>query len=170
VAGATALFEIASLASVWIRVPVYVGDIGQVDRRQPAKAHNLADQPGGPTRTARPVAAPPSADPNAATADLYFELPNRDGALRPGQKVGVTLPLKVAEDSLAVPKSAIVHDIHGGTWVYENTSPQTFVRRPVEVRYTADSLVVLSRGPAPGTKVVTVGAAELFGVEFGAGK
>ncbi len=29
---------------------------------------------------------------------------------------------------------------------------------------------VLRQGPSPGTRVVTVGAAELFGTEFGAGK
>jgi hypothetical protein len=31
-------------------------------------------------------------------------------------------------------------------------------------------LAVLSLGPEPGAHVVTDGAAELFGVEFGAGK
>jgi RND family efflux transporter MFP subunit len=170
VAGATALFEIVSLSSVWIRVPVYVGELAQIDRRQPAKVHSLAGQPGGSARDAWPVAAPPSADPNAATADLYFQLPNGEGGLRPGQKVGVTLALRTAEESLVVPVSAIVHDIHGGTWVYENTGPQTFVRRPVEVRYVVERLAVLGRGPVVGTKVVTVGAAELFGPEFGAGK
>jgi RND family efflux transporter MFP subunit len=170
VAGATALFEIVSLSSVWIRVPVYVGELAQIDRRQPAKVHNLAGQPGGSARDVWPVAAPPSADPNAATADLYFQLPNGEGGLRPGQKVGVALALRTAEESLVVPVSAIVHDIHGGTWVYENTGPQTFVRRPVEVRYVVERLAVLGRGPSVGTKVVTVGAAELFGTEFGAGK
>ena len=33
-----------------------------------------------------------------------------------------------------------------------------------------DAYAVLAQGPAPGTRVVTDGAAELFGTEFGAGK
>lgn len=164
------LFEIVNVASLWVKVPIYVGELSTVDRKQPARIHGLADPPGAPAITARPVAAPPSADPVAATADLYFELPNAGGAWRPGQKVGISLATKTQEKSLVVPWSAILHDIQGGTWVYVNPSPQVFSRRPVEVRYVSDNLAVLGRGPAPGTKVVTIGAAELFGTEFGAGK
>ncbi|MGB5037290.1 MAG: efflux RND transporter periplasmic adaptor subunit, partial [Blastocatellia bacterium] len=119
---------------------------------------------------ARPVSAPPTADAASSTADLYYELPNGDGRLRPGERVGVTLSLKSTEDSLVVPWAAVLHDVNGGTWVYENTAPQVFVRRPVEVRDVVDRLAVLARGPAPGTRVVTAGAAELFGTEFGPGK
>jgi cobalt-zinc-cadmium efflux system membrane fusion protein len=170
VASAAVLFEVANLSTVWIRVPVYVGDVGTIRRGQSARIHGLNDAPGGPARIARPVAAPPSADPAAATADLYYELQNGDGQLRPGQKVGVTLTTQVKEESLVVPWSAVLHDIHGGTWLYENTAPQVYVRRPIEVRTVVDDLAVLERGPAPGTRVVSVGAAELFGTEFGPGK
>jgi len=38
----------------------------------------------------------------------------------------------------------------------------------VELKHVVESLAVLARGPAPGTKVVAAGAAELFGTEFGA--
>jgi hypothetical protein len=69
-----------------------------------------------------------------------------------------------------VPYAAVIHDVHGGEWVYENISPQHYVRRRVEVRRVTDSLAVLARGPAQGAKVVVSGAAELFGTEFGAGK
>jgi hypothetical protein len=69
-----------------------------------------------------------------------------------------------------VPWSAVVHDIQGATWVYENAAIQTFVRRPVEVRRVAGDLALLARGPQIGSKIVSVGAAELFGIEFGAGK
>jgi multidrug efflux pump subunit AcrA (membrane-fusion protein) len=119
---------------------------------------------------AKPVEAPPSANAAAATVDLFYELPNSDGALRPGQRLGVALPLRAEEESLVVPWSAVLHDIHGGTWVYEATGPQTFVRRRVQVRYVVDSMAVLATGPKPGAMVVTDGAAELFGTEVGFGK
>ena len=73
-------------------------------------------------------------------------------------------------DSLVVPWSAVTHDVNGGTWVYENTSPQTFVRRRVQVRHVAGTEAVLESGPKVGTKVVSVAVAELFGTEFGIGK
>jgi RND family efflux transporter MFP subunit len=170
VAAATPLFEIAGLDPVWIRVPVYVGEMSTINRQRGARVHGLSDPPGSAARLAKPVSAPPSADPDAATADLFFELPNAGGTLRPGEKVGVTLTLRGQEESLVVPWSAILHDIHGGTWVYENSARQVFVRRRVEVRRVAGDLAVISRGPTPGTKVVTTGAAELFGTEFGIGK
>ena len=168
--GGAALVEITNLSSVWVRVPVYVGELNQISRKAAARVHGLADKPGAPTRMARPIAAPPSANVLASTADLYFSLSNGDGSLRPGQRVGVTLNQHGAEESLVVPWSAILHDIHGGAWVYESSGVQSFVRRPVEVRYVTDGQAVLARGPAVGTKVVTAGAAELFGTEFGAGK
>jgi RND family efflux transporter MFP subunit len=173
VAGGAPLFEVVNLATVWVRVPVYVGDLSGIDRRQNARVHALNEVPGGHTamsRLARPVNAPPTANPANDTADLYFELSNSDGSLRPGQKMGVTLSEKAMEESLVVPWSAVLHDIHGGAWVYENTAPQQYVRRRVEVRRVVDSLAVLARGPAVGAKVVTAGAAEIFGAEFGVGK
>lgn len=169
VAGSTALFELASLKSIWVRVPVYAGDLSSINRRQPAKVHNVGDTPGSPILSARPIDAPPTANPNASTVDLYYGLPSL-GPFRPGQKVGVTLTLAGAQESLMVSQSAIVRDVQGGAWVYQSIAPHQYVRRRVEVRYVDGSHAVLARGPAAGTKVVVTGAAELFGTEFGGGK
>jgi hypothetical protein len=84
--------------------------------------------------------------------------------------MGVTLFERSVEESLVAPWSAILHDMTGGTWVYENIAPQQYARRRVEVRRVVNSMAVLARGPAVGAKVVTSGAAEIFGTEFGTGK
>lgn len=171
VAASAPLFEIVKLDRVWIKVPVYVGDLASIMTGTPASIAGLADAPGGAVRIARPVAAPPSANANAASADLFFELSNSDAMLRPGQKVGATLNLRgEGEESLVLPWSAVVHDINGGAWVYENVAPHVYARRRVEIKHIAGDVAVLARGPASGTKVVSVGAAELFGTEFGIGK
>ena len=102
--------------------------------------------------------------------ELFYEVENADSKLRPGEKVSVALPLEGETESSVVPAAAVLYDIHGGTWVYENTAPQTFIRRRVEVRFVNKGDAVLSRGPKPGIKVVTAGVAELFGTEFGIGK
>jgi RND family efflux transporter MFP subunit len=164
------LFAMVNSETVWIRVPVYVGELGGLDRSRPGAVTGLADSAGSPERMAKPVAAPPSADANAASVDLFYELANSDAALRPGQKVSVTLALKESENALVVPWAAILHDVYGGTWVYVNTAPHVFVRQRVEVRHVLGGQAILARGPAPGTKVVTSGAAELFGTEFATGK
>jgi RND family efflux transporter MFP subunit len=164
------LIEITNYAEVWIRVPVYTGEARELNTRASVRVEHLGVAPG-PIRTAAPVAAPPTADSQAATIDLYYRLVNPDLAYRPGQKLNVTLPLQPGKESeLQVPRAAILYDYLGGAWLYEKSSPRTFTRRRVEIVRTVGETTVLARGPKAGTQVVTAGAAELFGTEFGAGK
>lgn len=169
-AGGAVLLELSNYSTLWLRVPVYVGDLPKVARSQPARIHGLNDAPDASAILAKPIAAPPTADAAASTADLYYALSNTGGIWRPGQRVGVTLNARAQDHSLAVPWSAVLHDIQGGTWVYENTAAHTFIRRPVELRYVAGEWAVLGRAPNLSAKIVTVGAAELFSTEFGGGK
>lgn len=170
VAAGALLFDVASLDPVWIKVPVYVGDLERIAVDKPAAVGSLAGTPGAATKAARPVSAPPSGDPLAATVNVFYEVDNRDGSLRPGQRVGVTLPLRGEDESLVVPRAALLRDIHGNTWVYENTAPHAFARRRVSVDRVVGDIAALASGPKPGARVVTDGAAELFGTEFGVGK
>lgn len=169
VTGATALFEIAGLNPLWVKVPVYVGDLETIDLIKPARVHTLTDFAARATRIAPPVAAPFSADPEAVTAELYYELSNNDLSYIPGQKVSVTLIQRTSERSLIIPYSSILYDMYGSAWVYENTGPQVYVRQRVNLQYVLDDLAILSRGPSAGARVVSAGAAELFGTEFGVG-
>ena len=57
----------------------------------------------------------------------------------------------------------------GETWVYTSPKPLTFVRHRIVVESSTDT-ALLTAGPAVGTAVVTVGAAELFGTEQGIGQ
>lgn len=164
------LFEVIETNPVWVRVPIFVGEIASLADAGEAQIGSLAAPPGSPTRTARRAVGPPSADVKAATVDLFFELSNADGDWQPGQRVGVTLQLGKAIARPVVPWSSILHDIQGGTWVYENTKPHVFVRRRVEVERVDGDLAILRRGVTSGVNIVTLGAAELYGTEFGVGK
>jgi len=170
VTASQALVEITGIDPVWIKVPVYVGDLSNIDPNKPARVHSLDDFAAIEAQSAEPVVASFSADSQSTTADLFYELYNKDLSYRPGQKVSVTVPLKVFEQTLVVPYSSILFDMYGGAWIYENTTTNQYVRRRVELRYVLNELAVLSRGPAVGAKVVRAGAAELFGTEFGVGK
>lgn len=163
------LFEVVSLDKLWVRVPVYPRLREEVAKTSSnALARDLGATDG--QVTIKPIVAPPSADPLAATVDLFYEVPNADGRFHPGERVEVTLPVAGETESLVIPRAAVLRDIHGIAWVYVNTADQTFERHRVEVHFTTDKLSVLSRGPEVGTPVVVDGAAELFGTEFGAGK
>lgn len=161
------LFEVIDLSTAWVRVPLPVGDLDAVDRTAPAQVGKLSAAPGTRLTPAKPVAAPPSANPLAATVDVFYEVPNTDWKLIPGQRLGVSILLADAAESVTVPWSAVVFDIHGGTWVYEQVGPRRYARRRVVVGHTVGTDAVLSGGPAVGTKVVIAGVQELFGAETG---
>ncbi|WP_020472207.1 efflux RND transporter periplasmic adaptor subunit [Zavarzinella formosa] len=166
------LFDLVNTDRVWIRVPVYAGDLSHLDPKADAVVTPLAAKPGRSEQTAKSVPAAPSANPLAGTVDLFYELENRESKYSPGHRVSVRLPLDDPDDSLTVPWDAVFHDIHGGTWVYEQLSEGTFTRRRVEVRYVTGNVAYLKPGsaPKPGTVVVTKGTAELFGTEAGFSK
>jgi hypothetical protein len=68
-----------------------------------------------------------------------------------------------------IPYGALLYDSKGDTYVYVTARPLTYVREPVTVDYIGAGSVVLTDGPAAGTAVVSVGAAELYGTETGVG-
>jgi len=64
-----------------------------------------------------------------------------------------------------VPDAAVVYDPEGKTFTYASPKPLTFVRRDITVDHIAGTKAVLKNGPPAGTAVVTVGSAELSGLE-----
>lgn len=70
---------------------------------------------------------------------------------------------------LTVPFSAVLYDSNGKTWTYVSHEELVFVRELVVIDYVEDEVAVLTDAPAPGTTVVTIGAAELYGAETGVG-
>jgi len=167
VAASAPLLQIAQVSTFWVRVPVFAGDVEQIDAAQPVAVTRLgsAEAP----KPARRVMAPLKADPSAASVDLYYELPGAGLALRPGERVMVEVPLKGTQKGLVVPEASVLYDIHGDAWVYEDLGGNAYARRRVQIARHAGDRAVIARGITEGAKVVTAGAAELFGTEFGAG-
>ncbi|HYN08815.1 MAG TPA: efflux RND transporter periplasmic adaptor subunit [Vicinamibacterales bacterium] len=184
VAAGAPVADLAQTSALWIRAPVYVGDLSSLDTSQPALVASLGQETSGPWRQVRRVTGPPAANPAAASVDLFFEvtstgrlrgasassaaaLAEASGiAMRPGERLAVRLPLKATDRALVVPQSAVVYDVNGGVWVYEQRAPNQFARRRVELGGPAGTNVIVTRGLAEGVTVVSVGAAELYGTEF----
>ena len=164
VTSGTPLLEIADFGSLWLRMPVYAGERSAILAAAPAQVETLSGEALGSTR---PVTAPPTGDPLSATVDFYYQAP---AALRLGEKVSIGVPVRASRALRHVPSSAIVFDVNGGTWVYQSAADHRYVRRRVFLQHTMAGNAYLATGPLAGTPVVTAGAAELWGVEFGAGK
>jgi hypothetical protein len=82
----------------------------------------------------------------------------------PGQAGSATPARKV------IPYAAVIYDETGDTWTYTSQQPLTYLRQHIEIDFIEGDSAILSDGPAVGTTVVTVGAAELLGTELGVGE
>jgi hypothetical protein len=78
-----------------------------------------------------------------------------------------TVPVRTVEGETVVPYSAVVYEPDGETWTYTRPEALTFVRHSITIDRIAGDEAFLSAGPEPGTEVVTVGVAELYGTELG---
>ena len=171
VAAGAALIELADVA-LWLRVPVYAGDLDAVDLDAPVRVARLGHDWG--ELEATPVLAPPSADPLTNSVDRYYSLPVPEvdaSVLRyPGERVRVELPF---HDEVARTRSRVGVD-------RRQRREHVGVRVPRGPGARIDSSVAAStcsaaatptwcsrRGPSVGTCIVSVGALELWGAEFG---
>lgn len=74
------------------------------------------------------------------------------------------------ESRLVVPYHALIYDNDGGTWIYTNPEPRTYIRAEVTVDFIEGDKVVLSAGPDVGTQIAIASIAEIYGTDTGVGK
>ncbi|MFL5821837.1 MAG: hypothetical protein ACJ764_00180 [Solirubrobacteraceae bacterium] len=94
----------------------------------------------------------------------------RQGAERIGIQTTVVKRLRVRAHgplSAVIPYSAVIYDEQGRAYTYIRPVPLQYVRRPVVINRITAGSVFLRSGPRAGTRVVSVGAEELFGAELG---
>ena len=69
----------------------------------------------------------------------------------------------------SVPFAAVLYEQDGTPIVYTNPRPGLYTRVRVTISSIAGNRVFVRGAPAPGTRVVVVGAEELLGVQTGVG-
>ncbi len=166
VAAGAALAELVAVDQLWVRAPVDSGDLHQLVPAGAAMVAPLGARATEERSRARFIAGPPTASPSTGTVDRYYALDDGAPNFSPGQRVIMTLPLRANEHVRAVPYSAVLYDAHGSEWLYVQEGAGLYRRVRTEVLRRAGELAILGRGPAVGTRVVSVGAAEVFGAEF----
>jgi hypothetical protein len=143
---------------VWVYAPLGGSELSEIDRDQTALI-----LPIGELDSAKGLAAHVA---NEGNGGLYFALDATEHNLTLGQHVQVEISLLNGGKRQVIPYNSVIFGNHGETWVFVNPEPLTFVREPVVVDYIDGDRVVLSEGPETGTKIVTLGAEELYGSEF----
>ncbi|MGH2705799.1 MAG: hypothetical protein ACRDJ4_12100 [Actinomycetota bacterium] len=87
---------------------------------------------------------------------------------RAAERIGIeTVTVEEAGGRRVVPSGAVIVAADGKRFVYVNPERLVFTREPVVVEVENEGRAWLAEGPPAGTRVVTYGAAELFGAETG---
>ena len=145
------LFEIASLARVWVLADVYESEAPYVRIGQTARM-TLSYVPGR-TWTGRVGFVAPTVDEKTRTIKVRVEFANPDRVLKPEMFADVTLERPLGR-VVAVPEAAVLTT---GTRsiVFVSQGDGVFQPREVEVGARADGWFEIRRGLSAGEQVVT---------------
>lgn len=124
----------------------------------------LATACGGESAEEPP--AEPAVTERVPGTDIVRVKLTADAAERLGVK---TVPVRSDPKSsrAVIPSAAVLYDPDGSTWTYASPTHLVFQRKDITVARIQGDAAVLSRGPSVGAVVVTAGATEIWGVEYG---
>lgn len=154
----TALFRISDRSQVNVVARVYEEDLGKVKRGQEARVHFLSY----PDRvfTGRVTLIGPTLDPASRTVEVWIQLANIDGLLKPNLFARAGLLLRKTEAALAVPAAAIL-EANGEKFVFVRQGGQ-FARVEITTGISDDEFAEVTDGIVPGDEVVTQGNRQLY--------
>jgi RND family efflux transporter MFP subunit len=100
----------------------------------------------------------PALDPGSTTIEVWVKVPNKDGSLKAGTPVRVSIKSKTVKDALVVPKEAVLTGPDGKHTVMVVDSTDVAHQREVQTGITDGENVQIVSGLKAGERVVTVGA------------
>jgi cobalt-zinc-cadmium efflux system membrane fusion protein len=152
------LFTVADLSEVWIALDIFERDFARVQQGQSVAV--MATAYPGRTFPGRIVYIGDVLDAAKRTVRARVEVPNRDGALKPGMFATANIQVGGGGTPLAVVSQDALQVVDGKRVVFvPGDAPGEFRPVPVEVGETIDgNRVVILSGIAPGARIVTAGA------------
>ena len=154
------LVAVGDNATVWVWADLYERDFAAVKKGQTAqrlaasisvKAYPGEDFPG----TVDLVSS--AMDESSRTAKVRVDVKNPDGRLLSGMFAEVKVFLPGTDETLAVPRNAVLED-EERSFVFIHTQGEYYVRRPVIVGRTWAGWVEIKEGLEPAQIVVAEGA------------
>lgn len=157
------LWTIGDWSTLWIRVPLFVEDLGKIQSGLPA----IFYLPGTTKSVqANPLSIPSPVQPQTRMVDLHFVVSNPEWKLRVGQSIVVEIPESEVYEALIVPKTAILFDGFGQSYCYAAESgSDNFQRRRIEVNSLDGTNAAVIRGLDSDDIVVSIGAEQLASEE-----
>lgn len=157
-------FTIADRSSLWVRLSVFEGEVGNV--RVGDTVELSAQVSADEVLTGTVTFISTVLDPVTRSAEVRVIVPNEKGRLRVGQAVNARIrPSAASKRALAVPRNTVVQ-VDGKPTVFVAIDDTGVVPRPVELGVQGADLVEITSGLNEGDKVVIEGVfalkSELF--------
>lgn len=146
------LYTIVDLDRVWVVASVFEYELPNVEIGQQAEA-TLSYDPARPPLRGKVSFVQPYLDPATRTAQVRFEFPNEDGALRPETFVNVSLERDLGA-LLIVPKEAVM-DTGQAQYVFVDRGEGRLEPRLIRAGTEVSSGRIVLEGLAEGERVVT---------------
>lgn len=161
----TVLVELADLNQVHVRGVAYENaDLSAVREGTPVSVQ--LDFLGGKLLAGSVERIAPALDPETRTFEIYALVENPELLLKPNLQGSMYVGIGEESMGISVPSRAVLGGI-GNLFVFVETEPNTFERRPVSIGIRLAEQVEILEGVLPGDKVVVRGNYQL---QFAAAK
>lgn len=154
-AGATQVFTISDMNTVWVLVNVYQSDVAYV---------HVGDSVDITTDTYPQVFhgkisyVAPALDPNTRTLQARIVTSNPGKILKKDMYVTAMLEAGTIQNALTVPDAAVLRDSENMPFVYVQSGTNQFARRLVKVAESQDGRMQITEGLKEGERVVGDGS------------
>jgi cobalt-zinc-cadmium efflux system membrane fusion protein len=154
-AGATQVFTISDLASVWVLASVYERDLGAVQMGDPVTIQTDSYPQEFHGRISYIGAA---LDPTSHTLQVRIVTQNPGEKLKKDMYVTAIIHAGSIPNVLTVPDSAVLRDAQNQPFVYVEASPNQFGQRSITIGETADANTQVLTGLKTGDRVIADGS------------
>jgi membrane fusion protein, heavy metal efflux system len=153
--GATQVFTISDMSSVWVLVNVYQNDLAYVHS---GDSVDITTDSYPETFRGKISYLAPALDPNTRTLQARIVTANPGKKLKKDMYVTATVQAGMQRDALTVPDAAILRDSENQPFVYVQAGANQFARHAVKVSESQNGRVVVQDGLKEGERVVGDGS------------
>ena len=150
----TPIATVANLDDVWVMGDVFERDLRHVARGQTAAVTSAAYP--GENFSGRVDYISEAIDPATRTAKVRVTVPNPGGRLKSEMFVSIALRGATTVRALAIPAGAVFTE-EGKSYVFVQTAPARFERRPIDVEHDDGPARRVLSGLKSGDRIVTGG-------------
>jgi cobalt-zinc-cadmium efflux system membrane fusion protein len=154
-AGATQVFTISDMSTVWVLVNVYQSDVAYVRVGDPVE---IATDTYPQAFHGKISYVAPALDPNTRTLQARIVTGNPNKILRKDMYVTAVLQAGVIRDALTVPDAAVLRDSENLPFVYAQSGANQFAKRLVKTGESQNGRTQISEGLKEGERVVGDGS------------